>query len=335
MGILETLSQGLEESVIDELNVKTELEINEDTDREELDMYMAFQESKTPFMVGFAAITQDGDYYVSAGDESSLMIVMKKEDSSRWENIEVQRERRANLLGIDIDVTVKSVDEEHKIVYVEAIKRAVNLKRAQVMEELEELFRASERAGGSMCVPVNAVVVGVYNRFVVLNIARAGVMARVGISNWAKYYVRNLSSFVRRGDTVKINITGKARIRNARGIQAWEAEHATFTRDPWEAVNASRVGRDAVVVCECIEADYAVNKWWGRPVDSTVLPQNMELLGDMKSGENAVRPEEGKIYKCTVIHFNRDKKELRVRPYQEVLEDRRRFGVTVKKSEDN
>ena len=330
MGILDTLSGELEASVIDELSIKTDLEIADETDREELDMYKAFAETKTPLMVGFASITPEGDYYVAADDKSSLTIVMKREDASRWVNREVKHEKRANLLGIDIDVNVKEVDEEHKIVYVEAIKSTVNLRRDQVNKELNELFDAADRTGGEMCVPVNAVVVGVYDRLVILNIARAGVMARVNISNWARYYVRDLSVVVRRGDTVKINITGKARVRNVRGVQAWEAEHMSFTKDPWESVNSSRIGKGSVVVCECVAADYSMNRWWGRPVDSSVLPQNMELLGDMKSGENAVRPEVDKVYKCTIVYANFAKRELKVRAYQEVLEDRKQFGVKIK-----
>ena len=336
MGILDTLSNELEVSVIDEMQIRTDAEIADEAAKEELDMYKAFADSKTPFVVGFAAITPEGDYYVSSEEGGSVAIVMKKEDASRWQNRDVQREKRANLLGIDIDVNVKSVDTENKIVYVEAIKRVVNLKREQVNEELNSLFNAAEKTGSEMCVPVNAVVVGVYDKLVILNIARAGVMARVNISNWARYYVRDLSVVVRRGDTVKINITGKARVKNVRGVQAWNAEHMSFTRDPWESINDKRIGKDSVVVCECVDADYSVNRWWGRPVDSTVLPKNIELLGDMKSDKNgntAVRPEVGKIYKCTIVYTNFEKHELKVRAYQEVLEDRKKFGVTVKKME--
>lgn len=330
MGLLETLSEQMEDKVVNELAIKTGFEEQDEIDVSELEMYQAFCDSKTTFNVGFAAITPEGDYYVSVGENSCLVIIMKKEDASRWEHSEIERNKRANLLGIDIGVRVKSIDTENKIIYVEAIKDNRNIRREQIAAELEEYFAAATMNKSEMSVPVNCVVVGVYDYYVVADIAKAGVMARISLGNWANYYIRDIHAIVRRGDVIKVNITGKARMRTISGVQAWEAEHRSYTLDPWSKVDTKRVGKDSVIVAECTGAEPSFNRFWGRPVDNSVLPNNLELLGDMKSGDDAVRPEEGKFYKCTVVRIIPERRILRVRAYQELLEDRNKFGVSVR-----
>jgi hypothetical protein len=330
MGLIEELSGKLENQVIDDMPEELiSQQYDPDVDSEELDMFQAFKDSGTAFRVAFANSTPEGDFFINAAEDGSsrLTIIMKAEDASRWEGRSFDVSKRGNTLGKMILVKIKEIDREKGLIYVEAEKYAENLQRDAINDELNAILTAANRANASMCTEVNATVIGVYQYHVVLNIANSGAIARVSIRNWSKLYVFDLNSMCRKGDVYKINIIGRAHLRREYDTPTWEAEHISFTIDPWKLIDTNKIKQGVLLTVRCVRTDYRVNRWWAVPVDNSVLPAGMELFGGMKSGEDAVRPQVDGIYQAMIVNVNLDKRSLKILPYRPILEERNAFGV--------
>lgn len=337
MSLLDELSGKLEEKVIDDIPEEVTGEGAPDADAEELDMFRGFADSNTTFTVSFANVTADGDFYINAANDgtSRLTIYMRHEDASRWEGRELDVARRGNTLGRAVPVKIKEIDAEKGYIYVTAVKTADNLQRDAVNAELNSILEMTKSAKTDMQVEVNATVIGVYDYHVVLNIANSGAIARVSIRNWSKTYLHDLKNSCKRGDVYKINIIGKARLRHEYSTPTWEAEHLSFTADPWKLLDVNKVSRGTLVVVRCTRVDYRVNRWWAVPVDSSILPSNMELWGHMKTGDpdKVVRPEIGKTYQAMIVNVNVENKSLKIIPYRPTREDRGEYGVHAAKKQ--
>lgn len=314
LSVLNRFSNELEKEALDR-GIESERKAVDQEEISDLYLNMLVQEEKKGTVYRMVFVYKEaGDALVSYDSEDQICYKILPEDL--YINRTEDSPAPAVFIGREMNVRVKEVDFENRIVYMRYSRISA---RVQINDELESTLKNAKAEGRSVRIKAVGKVIKVFPRYAMINIADKGVIGYIHVANWSEDYTRDLTYVLKVGDTYTYDIVD---MRESKiGLRTFQLDHKPYSISVWKKIPENFNPYNTTIQVRCIEIDVAKCTWIGTVASNqSLLPMGMEVYGYYKQGKDALVPELGQTYLCTVTSFNRERKSLAVTLYRSIRE---------------
>lgn len=262
---------------------------------ETLNLYEEMMKNKEIMSIKFAS-----------ADKSGNLNIFINGVNVRLDNIDIkgriyEPRYRLNALSRTYEVVVKSIDREANQINVSHYK-AKQITKNELIKEIDQAIKNKEQ------IEVLAVVDHVKDRnnYCLIDIGGVGIRGKIKVGDWSATYTSNLSRAARRGDVIRVAVTGSGMFD---GKATYDCSRKLVLEDPWIGVE-ERFPKDTAVNVTCTSK--ADKNFWGMIEGLDEINVYCEYPDDDKNLFIA----EGIIYQGYVSAVSEDTKLLRVRVHK-------------------
>lgn len=293
-----------------------ELTFNYDNMDDIFSYYRKAMENKDIATMEFTDASSKGDLILT--DEHGITILMENRDVygkkyNAW--------NRLDYTYVPYDVAIKSIDEENQIVYVSAVLANEYKGKVDSSSVNRDLMKAYNnlKDGEILKVPGRIITVVGHgsSAYAIINLLNIGITGYIGVKDWSKGYVRELSAVCRPGACYEFELQGRVEKtlgfgNKKRKRMGWTCSRVNLTKDPWSVANLGQFKKGDLVTVKCVEIPKDVTGapktyWWG----TCDRVRGIEIFCDYTSNVLVIK---GQKYICSVTSIDIENNMFKVSP---------------------
>lgn len=260
------------------------------------------KDEKQEMTVVFAAVNDQGVMSVRDG---LITYRMTMEDGLASRVVDGNLRHRADWIGRDIFVTIKSIEDNGYNVYVNLAAISTVSERIQAIREIDkELARNRVVAG------VRGKIINVKQAGVFVELLGSRIMAFCPTRDWSKNYDSALEQILNVGDEYFFDIVGRRTFGQTNAIRSYTLSHRPYTVNKWDGIDRNVVKRGTTLNVRITEVDPERRKFKGVSDNDALVPIEIEIRGEYKAetaeglrGRGALVPELGHVYQCNITEW--------------------------------
>lgn len=265
-----------------------------------LELYKSLLESQKPIECKFVSSDQDGTQI--AIDQNGVTLKMLKEDMK----LSNYQRRSGSMLGANLSVTVKDIDEQNNTVYF-AMSRGKSTMSDTIEAEIRNDLakgRPVRLIGRVMKVfPASANKSG--NAWV--RLLDHDVIGNIDVRDWAPVYTRKLEDVCQVGEVYEFDVLGRFTTHKKTRKTIWKLSRKNITPDPWNTLPvAFKEGN--VMLVKAVEKPKDKSYFWG----TSPLAPGINIMCNYPSNLQIVI---GAYYKGKIDRLSIDDRFFRVSPF--------------------
>jgi len=260
------------------------------------EMYKRALSKKSTIEVYFESADEDGN--LTLVDKNHITVILRRETFEKdtpYYNVGI----KDRFVGIRMRVKVLQIDEEKKIVEVVSSVDKDMIKGGLI----KDIFRSID-AGQRL--PAFGDVVQVKKDKVLVDILGRGILGIIEISYWQDSFTRDLRLLCKKGDSIKFDIVRSLPRRKGKDY-AFACDRKPYAPNPWESIPDLQPGTSILV--QCIDKPKNTTYFWG----ISKLTPGVEIMCNYNNNLNIVN---SCVYKCKVLVCDKDKRRLKVVPFE-------------------
>lgn len=265
-----------------------------------LELYKSLLESQKPIECKFISADQDGTQI--GVDANGVTLKMLREDMK----LSNYQKRNGSMLGANLSVVVKEIDEENNTVYFamsrgkSTISDTINTeikndlakgRPVRLMGKVIKVFPASGTKSGNAWV----------------RLLDQDVIGNIDVRDWAPVFTRRLEDVCIVNEIYEFDVLGRYTVHKKTGKTIWKLSRKNITPDPWESLPvAFKEGN--VMLVKAVEKPKNKSYFWG----SSPLTPGIQIMCNYPSDIPIVV---GAYYKGKIDRLNIEEKFFRVSPF--------------------
>jgi len=239
----------------------------------------------------------DNEGNLSLKDKNGIMICLRSEEFKKTNRFYSEK-KKANFIGIALEVKVTEIDTKNDLVYVKSAVGTENIRGAFISEICKELKKGNHPV-------LSGTVLFVNDNRVIVNILNQSILGIINAKDWRPTYTRFLSKVAKKDDVVQFAVMELPERKKGKDISFICSRREIMT-SPWDAIEDIDVG--SVITVKCIDKPKDKLYFWGF---SSRLPE-IDVMCDYNSNLEILT---GVYYKCKVRTFDKEEKKLQVVPF--------------------
>ena len=265
-----------------------------------LELYRNLLDSQMAFECKFITAMEDGTQMTV--DPNEVSIYLKKEDMK----LQGYQRRNGSMLGVNLSVVVKSIDEQNNIVYVTMQRAKSTMADALNNEIKHDLAKGNKvRLYGRVVKVFPAQGNKSGNAWV--RLVDQDIIGNIDVRDWAPVFTRNIEDVCQVHEVYEFDVLGPYTTHKKTGKQIWKLSRKDITPDPWAALPVNfKVGN--VMLVKAVEKPKNKSYFWGT---SPLTPG----INIMCNYPNNVQIVVGAHYKCKIDKLDIDSRVFRVSPF--------------------
>lgn len=277
--------------------------------------YKHLKETGGTIEVKFVSVDKNGSHH--AVDDHGVALELMRDDM-RLSNYQ---KRAGSMLGVNLTVAVKDIDEVNNTVYLSMSKKKSTLSTS---------VNAAIRADLAKNKPIRlwGRITAIYppkghnfgNAWI--RLLDQDVVGNIDVREWSKGYTPDLTDVCKVGEMYEFDVVGLFTTSRKTGMPIWRCSRREISGDPWKALPLD-FAEGNVILVKCTNKPEGKTYFWG----TSPLAPNISIMCNYNP---KLRITIGAFYRCKIDKLDIPGRFFRVSPF-DVCQVRDLEAVDMKK----
>lgn len=317
-------------NIVDSLNRRIEKQLKKNIDKQgaekedTLQKYKEYQSNRLKLQGSFDISSVEGDLYYIDND---VTVVLENEEISYERSYFGRGASNGYNLNIPLDIEVKHIDEEKRMVYVRCTEqidtireRCIKILNKEVWQfrEANKKYYEAKKEGKELPEykvgrKIRGTIVSVDNFKAVVDILGLGIRGEIVAPNWSLGYIDKLDAVCKVGESHIFEVIGYLPKKRSEPDeqQGYRLSRKHLVPDPWKTIPKAYAdvikAEETLLLVKCRKIIEGQNWFWGEI-------EKLESISIFCDYPNKFKVEEGKTYRCVVKEFDPENHKFKVIP---------------------